>query len=119
MDTYFKDQILRITVEFRDDAGDLADISVGVGVGGAAADDHQTDVVQRHIAKFGIGALNRLAHPLACCRDHFGIDGKLAAVLYGDAVLGGIGVQHCRDVVFGDRPTCRPLSELYVGGSAY
>ena len=49
----------------------------------------------------GIGALEGLAHPRASGLDHLEIDAQFTAVIDAQAALGGKGVEHRGDVVFG------------------
>jgi hypothetical protein len=81
--------------------GDLGHVAIGIRVRRAAPDHHKAGVVQRDLAQIGIGAIKRLVDARAGGGDHLGIDPKFAAVMYVDAMSGGIGIENRGDVVLG------------------
>ena len=58
-------------------ARDLGDVGIGVGIGGAAADDDEQRFVQRDIARRRV---ERLADAVAGGAEHFRVEPELAAV---------------------------------------
>ncbi len=83
---------------FPQHAGNLADVRIGVGVGRAAADDHQQRLGPRHApGRSRLGCLN----PLARHGEQTVIEGKVAAIIDAQArMLGRVGIEDRGYVVF-------------------
>ena len=77
---------------------DLRHVAVGVGIARPAPDHHEAGFVHRHVRGVGV---ERALDAIGGGRDHARIDPQLAAIDDLDVVLGGIGVEHGRDVVLG------------------
>ena len=80
-------------------AHDLVDVGVGVGIRGASADHHQHGVVQRYIP---VRPVQRLPDSVSRRLEHLRIDTELARIANLHArVPRLVGAQHRRDVVLG------------------
>ena len=55
--------------------------------------------MQRNLTVRRIGAVEGVLNPLGSGGDHFGVHTQVTPVFDFDVVLGGIGVQHSRNVV--------------------
>ncbi len=80
------------------DAHDLRDIGIGIGVGGATADDEEQCLVLWNIVSDLVDGLldtvRRGAH-------HLGVDAEFLAIVDPQIIRRGIGVENRRDVVLG------------------
>ena len=79
--------------------GNLGNVGICVRVRCTAADDHEAGVRPVDRAVRGVRLVKRLGDTVACRLQHLKIDRKLAAILDGDAMLGGIGIENGRDIV--------------------
>ena len=85
---------------FPQHAGNLRDVGVGIGVRCAATDDNKAGIRPVNLAMLGIGSVDSGSDPVTGSLQHLQIDGQLAAILDGDAMLGSIGVEHGGNIVF-------------------
>ena len=95
--------------------GHLGHVAVRIRIGGAAAHHHQQGVVAGHGRAAGdpggrIGGIETRLHPGPGRLDHAAIHPEFAAVIDAKTGLGGVGVEHRRDVVLdmpGGEQHCR------------
>ena len=77
------------------------DIAVGIGIRCPAPNHHQAGLMHGNLPMSRIGRRNRLLHAATRRGDHLGIHTQFPAVADLNPMLGRIGVQHSRDVIFG------------------
>ena len=79
---------------------DLGNVGIGVRVRGAATNDHKTGIRHVDSAGPGIRGGDRGGDPVARRLQHLQVHRQFPSILNGDAMLGGVGVENGRNVIF-------------------
>ncbi len=79
--------------------GNLRDVGIGVRIRRAAPDDNKAGICPVNLAMFGVSSLDGSGDPVTGGLQHLQIDSQFAPILDRDAMLGGIGVEHRRNVI--------------------